>query len=151
MSKAGRKGRAAVQLVFLVPTVIAAVIWCDALGRGTNDFFVPLLILLYVGIVAITALPKVLSGDTPGGAKWTYGALCLAVIVMGGLQIVHNIRCDFSFFPSAAALERLKSDFGLVSIYNVITDSWIFAALHVIAAVAGVLSVYMALKEQRDN
>jgi hypothetical protein len=147
MSRIGLKGRTAIQIVFLVLSVIVAVIWCDALLRGTNDFFVPMLILLYVGIVTITALPKALCGDMPVGAKWTYGSLSLAAIVMGGLQIVHNIRYSFSFFPSAASLDRLISDFGLVSIYYVITDSWIFSLLHIIAAIAGTLLVYTAIKE----
>jgi hypothetical protein len=147
MSIIGNRARAAIQIVFLITAVIAAVFWCDALRRGTNDSFLPLLILLYVGVVAVTALPQVLSGDTPRGAAWTYGSLCLAVIVMGGLQIVSNIRFSFSFFPSAATLGRLVSNFGLASIYNVIMDSWIFAVLHMIAAVTGVLSVTMAIKE----
>ncbi len=150
MSKTGKKKRAAIQLVFLILTVILAVIWSDALARGTNGLFVPLLILLYVGVVVITALPKVLFGDIPGGAIWTYGPLSLALVVLGGLLIVHNLGHSVSFLPSAATFDGLKSNFGLLSIYRVIVDSWILAVLHIIAAAAGVLSVYTAIKEKRD-
>lgn len=149
MNKTEHKKSAIIQLIFLILTVLLAVIWCDALRRGTNDFFIPLLILIYVGVVAVTALPKVLCGDVPGGAIWTYGSLCLAAIIMGGWLIVLNMSRSFSFFPSAAILDGLKSNFGLVSIYKVIVGSWIFAVLHMITAVAGVRSVYMVIKEKR--
>ncbi|NLT15577.1 MAG: hypothetical protein GXY05_14690 [Clostridiales bacterium] len=148
MSITGHKTRTAIQLVFLLVTVILAVIWCDAIGRGINDFFVPLLILICVGVVAVTALPKVLLGDIPGGAIWTYSPLCLAMIVLGGMQIVWNISHSISFFPSSVTLERLISKFSLASLYIVLMDSWIFAVLHIIVGVTGVLSVYMAIKER---
>jgi hypothetical protein len=105
--------------------------------------------LIFVGVVLVTALPKVLLGDIPGGAIWTYGSLCLALVVMGGLLFIHNVGQGRSFFPSAAALDGLKSSFGLVSIYRVVADSWILAVLHIIAAAAGVLSVYMVVKERK--
>jgi hypothetical protein len=150
MKKTAYIQRAALQLVFLTLTVILAVIWCDALRRGTNDLFVPSLILLYVGVVAITALPKVLSGDVPGGAIWTYGSLSLAVVVMGGLLIISNTGHGFPFFPTAAAIDGLKRSFSLVSIYNAIVYSWIFAMLHILTAAAGALSICIAIMEQRD-
>lgn len=151
MAKNAHKTRAAVQSVFLILIIILAVIWCDELRRGTNDSLIPALILIFMSIVVLTALPIALYGDFPGGAVWTYGPFCLATIVIGGLLITHNINSGASLFPSPAALERLISEFSLANLYRVVADSWILALLHIVAAAAGVLSIYGAARDGRSG
>lgn len=70
---------------------------------------------------------------------------------MGGLLISHNISSGASFFPSPATIDGLTSKFGLAGIYRAVADSWILAALHIIAAAAGVLSIYGAVRDSRSR